>query len=152
MTTSDSSTTTMPTARQRRGSTGAETIERRLRGVLLANAATSLATGLVGASASSWSAARLGVEGDAETVVRVVGIGLLVFAAAVAAIALRERAHLRGGAVAVTAADVAWVLATVVVLATCGLSGAGVAIAIVTAVGVLDFALIQRHLVRRLPS
>lgn len=142
---------TATTAPIDRSTTTAEIVPpaaRRLRAVLGANAATSALFGLAAAFATDPLADRLGVTEPAA--LRAVGIGLLVFAAAVTLVATGPVARLEGGALAVTAGDVAWVVATPIVLALAGLSTTGVVVGIVVAVGVADFAIAQTWLRRRL--
>ena len=115
--------------------------ERRLRGVLALNAATSLAVGVAGLIAADWWSERLGLDSPGWT--RIVSVALIAFALDVALAARSRPARLRAGAALVSAADVAWVAATIVVLATGRLSGAGVVVAVVLGVGVADFAALQ---------
>lgn len=71
-----------------------------------------------------------------------ISAGLVLFALDVA-LGLRSPRHLAAVALLTSAADVAWVVATVVVLATVDLTTTGRIAAIVTGIGVLDFALLQ---------
>lgn len=116
--------------------------------VLEANGATSLAAGAVGLIAGRWSADRLGL--DTTTWVRLVGAGLIVFALAVAASSRLRGPDLVLAARAISAADLAWVAATVAVVASGVLSTSGVVIALVMGLGVLDLGLAQLWLARRL--
>lgn len=116
--------------------------------VLEVNAATSLAAGAVGLAASRWSADRLGL--DTTTWVRLVGAGLILFALALAAASRLRGPGLVRAAKLISAADAAWVAATVVVVAAGVLSGGGVAIALVMGLGVLDLGLAQLWLASRL--
>ncbi|MFP5322218.1 MAG: hypothetical protein ACLGIC_10275 [Acidimicrobiia bacterium] len=125
----------------------AATAATRLRTVLLANAATSLAAGVVGLAAADALVDELGLGSAGWT--RVVSAGLVLFAIDVA-LGARSR-HLRTTALLTSIADLAWVAATVVVLATVDLTGAGRAVAVVMGVGVLDFALLQLWFRQRLP-
>lgn len=113
----------------------------RLRAVLGLNAATSLAAGLVGTIAASWTADTLGLGSVAWT--RIVSIGLIVFAVDVALVATRARASLRPAALAISMADIAWVVGTVAVLATADLTSTGTVLAVVMGIGVADFAALQ---------
>lgn len=119
----------------------ASTPEGRLRAVLSVNAATSFATGAVGLAAAGWWSERLGVGSTTWT--RVVSAGLILFAVDVLVVARARRRRLRVGAVAVSAADIVWVAATVVVIAAGALNGVGVALATVVGLVVADFALLQ---------
>lgn len=140
MTTTTAST--LPTTTVR-----AEQPARRLRLVLAANAATSALAGvaaLVGASA--W-ADTLGI--DSTGIIRLVGAGLVLFAVDVA-LAARSTHGLCRNALVISMLDLAWVLATAIVLATGDLTTTGTVVALVMGVGVLDFALLQLWLRRRL--
>lgn len=109
--------------------------------VLEVNAATSLAAGAVGLAAGRWSADRLGL--DDTTWVRLVGAGLILFAVAVAAGSRLRGPSLARAARLISAADAAWVIGTVAVVASGVLSTSGVVIALVMGVGVLDLGLAQ---------
>jgi hypothetical protein len=122
--------------------------ESRLRTVLRLNGAFSLVTGLVGLAAAGPVADLLGV--DASWPIRLVGGGLVPFAAAVAWIAGAPRSALHRWAGAVSAADLGWVAATVVVLAGGWLSTAGAVILGVIGLVVLDLGLGQLAARRRL--
>lgn len=111
----------------------------RLRLVLTTNAATSLAAGLVAVLAAGWCVEELGLQSEGWT--RVVGAGLVLFAADVA-LGVRSR-RLATTALLTSVADLAWVAATAVVLAAVDLTTAGRVVAVVMGVGVLDFALLQ---------
>lgn len=116
----------------------------RLKAVLLANATTSLTAGLVAAIATNWVVDRLGLTTGAASWTRLVGVGLVLFALAVGYVALDLQGESqRRAARLVSAADLSWVVATVIVLATVDLSTFGVVAAIVMGLGVLDFALLQ---------
>lgn len=121
--------------------------ERRLRLVLAANAATSLAAGAVGLAATGWAADVLDVA--ATGWVRLVSAVLVVFALDVAWVARARRERLRPGAALVSAVDAAWVVATAVLVAAGAFGAVGTAVAVAMGVGVLDFALLQMHLRRR---
>lgn len=112
------------------------------------NASTSLVAGLAAVIARGEVAGLLGLDGEgAELAILLVGIGLVVFAVDVAFTGLRaaDRALARdAGLIAV--ADIAWVLATVVVLATVDLSQTGQLIAAVMGLGVAVFAALQLRL------
>ena len=124
------------------------TDEARLRLVLTANALTSTVAGLAAAVAPAAVADLLGL-GD-ELVVRVVGIALLVFAALTAWVARGPAARLGAGAAAVSVGDIAWVLATPVVLAATDLTTTGTVVALLIGLGVADFAGLQLLFRRRL--
>lgn len=112
-----------------------------LRAVLGLNAMTSLIAGVIGTVAASWVAEEFGIGSVAWT--RIVSIGLIVFAVDVALVATRATRSLRPAALAVSMADITWVVGTVVVLATVDLTTTGWIAAVVMGVGVLDFALLQ---------
>ena len=69
-------------------------------------------------------------------------VGLIVFAVDVA-LGARSPRRLALTALATSVADLAWIVATVVVLATVDLTGAGRFVAVAMAVAVLDFAALQ---------
>ncbi len=122
-----------------------------LRLVLRANAATSLVAGLAASTATDWVVDRLGLDGDSATTwTRAIGIGLIVFAVGVAIVSRQEEHSLRTEAMAVSAVDFAWVVATVIVIGAAGLSGLRETIAILMGVGVLDFAILQLFFARRI--
>lgn len=113
----------------------------RLRLALRLNAATSLIGGLLALVAGSWVSRELGIDHVVAT--RVIGAGLVVFAVDVASIARAPRPRLLRDTLLVSAADVAWVIATIVVLLTGILSTTGVRVAVVLGLGVADFAVVQ---------
>lgn len=114
---------------------------RRLRAVLAANATTSLLFGVAGLVAAPHWSETLGI--DSAGWVRLVSAGLVLFAVDVALVAARARASLASAALAVSLADLAWVAATGVALATIDFTTAGWVLAVVIGAGVLDFALLQ---------
>lgn len=121
--------------------------------VLRANAATSVAAGLVGLIDARWAASRLGLADT--TWVRLIGAGLVLFGMAVAAGSRSHGPRLARAAALTSVADGAWVAGTIVLLglalaADTGLSGTGSVIAAVMGVGVADFGLAQLWLARRL--
>lgn len=122
--------------------------ERRLRGVLLANAATSALAGSIAALAPVRLDGLLGTGHPGW--VRVVGIGLVVFAVEVLLVARSGRARLDSGTRLIVVADAAWVVATVVTIALGWYSTAGAVAVGVAGVGVADFAVVQHVLRRRL--
>ena len=119
-----------------------------LRGVLMINAGTSLLAGLTAVVARKPVVELFGLDGGrAELVVLVVGIGLVVFAAEVAFTGLRSAGDALSRNVAlISAADVALVVATVVVLASVELSTTGRVVAAVMGLGVAAFAALQIRL------
>jgi hypothetical protein len=112
----------------------------RLRTVLTVNAATSLVAGITGLAATDRLVDWLGLPSTGWT--RVVSAGLVVFALDVA-LGARSRRHLALTALATSVADLAWVVATAVVVATVDLTGPGRVAAVALGVGVLDFAALQ---------
>ena len=115
--------------------------ERSLRLVLRANATTSALFGLVGAIGAGYWSDRLGVDHVAITLI--VSIGLVLFAADVLRISRLPTQRLRSASLQVSIADMAWVAATIVVVALGLLNTFGVVAALIVAVGVADFALAQ---------
>jgi hypothetical protein len=125
----------------------------RLRTVLRLNAASSAAAGAAALIAAGPVADLLDV--DRPGLVRLVGAGLLLFAVNVALIAGTRPARLVAGAVAVSAVDAAWVVATVVLCLAGAFGGPGVAVAL--AMGVVVGALAEAQLLgvsraRRVPD
>ncbi len=112
-----------------------------LRLVLRANAATSALFGLVGAIGAGYWSDRLGIDHVAITLI--VSIGLVLFAADVLRISRLPTQRLRSASLQVSIADMAWVAATIVVVALGLLNTFGVVAALIVAVGVADFALAQ---------
>lgn len=113
----------------------------RLRLVLRLNATTSLAGGLIAAIAAGRVSETLGI--DHVGITRIVGLGLIVFAADIAYLSTRPDPKLLTETRLVSAADGAWVVATIVVLAAQILTGTGVLVAVVLGLGVADFAITQ---------
>lgn len=116
--------------------------------VLAANATTSGLAGLLAVADSRWVADRIGLDGTGW--IQAVGAGLLLFAGAVAAASRLRGRNLARSARAIAAADLAWVAASVAVVEAAELSTFGVVAALVMALGVLDFALVQLWLAARL--
>lgn len=112
----------------------------RLRTVLLVNAATSSAAGVLGLVATDRIVDELGIQSSGWT--RLVAVGFLVFAVDVA-LAARSHRHLATTALVTSVLDLSWVAATVVALATIDLTGAGQVLAVVVGLLVLDFAGLQ---------
>lgn len=112
----------------------------RLRAVLSVNATTSFVAGAAGLLATDRLVDGLGLQSAGWT--RVVSAGLVLFALDVA-LGVRSSRYLANTALLTSVLDLAWVAATVVVLATVDLTGAGQAVAVVVGVAVLDFALLQ---------
>ncbi len=121
-----------------------------LRGVLATNSVTSAAAGLAAAIAPATVGEVLGIVHDrGDLIVRVVGLGLILFAVEVAVTAVRHReATIARDSLLISAADLAWVISTIVVLATVDLSTTGRVIAAVMGVGVATFAALQLRLGR----
>jgi len=112
----------------------------RLRTVLSVNAATSFVAGVVGLIATDRLVDELGLQSAGWT--RLVSAGLVLFAIDVA-LGARSSRHLVRTALVTSVLDLAWVVATVVVLATVDLTGAGQVVAVGMGVAVLDFAALQ---------
>jgi len=120
-------------------STTPATAATRLRNVLTVNAGTSLVAGGLGLVATDTVVDELGLQSAGWT--RLVSAGLVLFAVDVL-LGARSR-RLGTVALATSVVDLAWVAATVVVLATVDLTGAGRVVAVATGLAVLDFALLQ---------
>lgn len=114
---------------------------RRLRTVLGLNAATSFACGMAGLVAAPYWSDTLGISSTGW--IRLVSAGLVLFAVDVALVAWRARASLPTAALAISIGDLAWVVGTLVALATISFTTTGWILAVVIGVGVLDFALLQ---------
>ncbi len=127
--------------------TGPASAARRLRTVLSVNAATSFAAGIAGLTATDRLVDTLGLQSAGWT--RLVSVGLLLFAVDVA-LGARSPRHLRVTALVTSVADVAWVAATLVVLATVDLTGTGQLVAVAMGLAVADFACLQLWFRRRL--
>jgi hypothetical protein len=112
----------------------------RLRTVLTVNAATSFVAGVLGLVATDRIVEELGLQSAGWT--RLVSAGLLLFAIDVA-LGARSSRWLATTALATSVADVGWIVATVVVLATVDLTGLGQVVAVVMGIAVADFALLQ---------
>lgn len=126
---------------------GDDIAEGRLRIVLAANATTSFMCGAAGLVAAEHWSDTLGI--DSTTWIRIVAAGLVLFAIDVALVAARAKGRLATAALAVSIGDLAWVAATGVALATVDFTTTGAVLAVVVAVGVLDFALLQLWFRRR---
>jgi hypothetical protein len=111
----------------------------RLRTVLTVNAGTSLVAGVLGLVATDTVVDELGLQSAGWT--RLVSAGLVLFAVDVL-LGARPR-HLGTTALATSVVDLAWVAATVAVLATVDLTGLGQLVAVAMGVAVTDFALLQ---------
>ena len=136
------------TAPSTASTTAPSTAASRLRTVLSVNAATSLAAGLAGLAATDRFVEELGLQSAGWT--RLVSAGLVLFAIDVA-LGARSSRHLATPALVTSVLDVAWVAATVAVLATVDLTGIGRLVAVVMGVAVLDFAVLQLWFRSRLP-
>lgn len=112
-----------------------------LRAVLGVNAATSFLAGVAGLAGARRLVDELGLGSEGWT--RLVSLGLVIFAIEVAIVAARATRRLRDATLAISIADLSWVAATVVVLATVDLTTTGRVVAIVMGVGVAEFALLQ---------
>lgn len=122
--------------------------ERKLRRVLRANATTSAITGL--AMLLAPSAIDDVLETGHPSWVRVVGIGLLPFAAVVAWLSSSTVGHLRRFTAAIVAGDVGWVAASLITVVLGWYSGRGVVVVLAVAVFVGGYALLQSTAVRHL--
>lgn len=114
------------------GSTPARTSAQRLRNTLRVNGSVSALCGIAAAAFAPWVDDVLGTGHPGW--VRAVGLGLVVFGAAVVFLAGRRASALRRWATIVVAADAAWLAATALAIALGWFSGPG--IAVMAAVGV----------------
>ncbi len=85
-----------------------------LRHVLRANAAFSMVSGVTALLGGSWISRELGI--DHSMLTRLIGAGLIGFAAAVAAISRLDERRLTAEALLVSIADATWVLGTIAVV------------------------------------
>lgn len=122
----------------------------RLRNTLRLNAATSLLGGLVAATLAGPLDRFLAT--DQQVVVRVVGIGLMVFASATAATAASRLRRLQRFAAVVIAADLTWVAGTIATIAANRYSTRGIVVVGLIAAQVTAFAWRQTVHLRRVRS
>lgn len=113
----------------------------RLRVALRANATFSIISGATTLVAGSWVSRELGI--DHLVLTRMLGAGLLGFAAAAVAIARADASRLLRHSLLVSLADGAWVLATILVVTTGALTPTGNIVAAFIAVAVADFGTAQ---------
>lgn len=109
----------------------------KLRTVLKLNAAFSALGGLAAVLAGPWMSEHSGIGN--VTLTRLAGIGLVIFAVDVAVVSRSDERRLVRDSLFVSVADLTWVAATIVVLATVELTSGGVAAAVLLALGVADF-------------
>ncbi|HSP05028.1 MAG TPA: hypothetical protein VLR27_16065 [Acidimicrobiales bacterium] len=128
--------------------TTTQTSVQRLRTVLSVNAATSFVAGTIGLLATDPVVDELGLQSAGWT--RLVSAGLVLFAIDVA-LGVRSARYLANTALLTSVLDLAWVVATVAVLATVELTGLGRLLAVVMGVAVLDFAVLQLWFRSRMP-
>lgn len=113
----------------------------RLRNTLRLNACTSSVGGLVCLVAGGWSSTLLGVGQVA--LVRLVGLGLILFAGAVAAVAGSPVTRLTRWAPLVSVADAIWVFATAVTVLAGWYSTAGIIVVSLVGLMVASFGVAQ---------
>lgn len=121
-----------------------------LRRALMANTAFCALSGVIFAAASSWVGDRTGID---PTLVRVLGIGLVVYAAVLFKWSSREILRPAEAWMAI-AGDVIWVVATLGLLAvfTDEFTTTGIVVTIVLALIVGDFATVQWIGLRRMTA
>ena len=124
--------------------------EQRLRNTLRINALTSTLGGLVCVLAGGWTSTTLGTRHAG--LVRLVGLGLVVFAVGVAAVAGSRVSKLSRWAPVVSTADAVWVVATVATVGAGWYSAIGVAVVGGVALMVGGFGLAQFRASRHLCS
>jgi hypothetical protein len=117
------------------------TTAERLRNTLRLNALTSALGGLVCVVAGGWTATTLGT--GHISLVRLVGLGLILFAADVAAVAGSRTSRLKRWARVVCIADALWIIATIATVAASWYSTAGAVIVSAVALMVGAFGLAQ---------
>lgn len=113
----------------------------RARLALRANATFSTVTGVIGIVAAGWVSDRSGIE--PAWIVRLVGVGLLLFAADLIRQSRLPEAKLPFALLQTSIADVGWIIATPIVIAVVDLTRGGTIGAIAIAAVVLDLALAQ---------
>lgn len=113
----------------------------RLRNTLRLNACTSSVGGLVCLVAGGWSSTLLGVGQVA--LVRIVGLGLILFAGAVAAVAGSPVTRLTRWAQLVSVADAMWVVATAVTVLAGWYSTTGIIVVSLVGLMVASFGVAQ---------
>jgi hypothetical protein len=121
----------------------------RLRNVLRINAVVSGLCGLATALASGWLAE---VAGVSTIAVRVVGVGLVVFAVGVGLASSSRHRHLPGLARLIGAGDAGWLAATAVLVATGALEATGIGIAAAIGIVVAGFAALELRGAAAVPS
>jgi hypothetical protein len=119
----------------------------RLRTLLRADAALCAATGLVAAAAAAPVADLLGPD-VSTTVVRVVGIALVLYALDLAVTSRLADRWQRPAVLAAGAGNGAWVLATLVLVALGAFSTTGVVVALVVAAAVGELGVLQLRAAR----
>lgn len=117
------------------------TTAQQLRNVLRANAFTSTIGGLVCLAAGGWTSTQLGT-GHAG-LVRLVGVGLIVFGVDVAVVAGSRVSRLHRWAPIVSAADALWVVATLATIAAGWYSAFGAAVVCLVGLMVGSFGVAQ---------
>lgn len=122
----------------------------RARLALRANATFSTVTGVIGIAAAGWVSERSGIE--PTWIIRLVGVGLLVFAADLIRQSRLPEAKLPFALLQTSIADLGWIVATPVVIAVVDLTRAGTIGAIAIAAVVLDLALAQLWLRSKLAA
>lgn len=113
----------------------------RARLALRVNAGFSTVTGLIAIIAAGWVSDRSGV--DHTLIVRLVGVGLLVFAADLVRQSRLPAEKLPFALLQTSIADLGWIVATPIVIAIVDLTRAGTIGAIAIAAVVLDLAIAQ---------
>lgn len=122
----------------------------RLRLILTANAITSTIGGLIAFFAAPWVSRELGI--DHVVLTAALGAGLVGFAVNVLRIARSPERRVVAESLFVSLGDGAWVLGTIVVVATGVLTTAGTIVAILVGLMVADFGtaqLVFRHQAKR---
>ena len=120
----------------------------RLRSLLRADAALCAVTGLVAAAAAAPVADLLGPD-VSTTVVRVVGVALVLYALDLALTSRASDRWQRPAALVAGAGNVAWVVATVLLVAVGAFSTAGAVVALVVAAVVGELGVLQLRAARR---
>lgn len=117
--------------------------ESTLRKVMMANTGFSVTTGLVGLILGGPTADTLGV--DQVWLIRLLGAGLLGFAAIVFLVARSTQPVLQRWSREISMADIGWVIGTAVVIALGWLSTSGAVVMAIVGAAVLALGLAQQH-------
>ncbi len=120
-----------------------------LRNALRLNASFSLVSGIAMVAGAEWLVTILGLDSDRAWTLRVIGLGLLVFAGYLLFESAAPRKRLLTSAILISIADAVWVLGSLVLVLFNTFSPAGVVIVGAVALVVANFAVMQLRARRR---